>query len=80
MAAGFHATGTKWVEWSCIPVSPEKLDLYHHPGILSTALHLAQKGVSVLTINYIILVYIRGVQRAEAENEPLFVFSFFTYF
>ena len=47
--------GTKWVEWSCIPVSPEKLDLYHHLGILLTALHLAQKGVSVLTINYIIL-------------------------
>ena len=25
-------------------------------------------------------LYIRGVQRAEAENEPLFVSSFFTYF
>lgn len=54
--------GTKWAEWSCIPVSPEKLDLYHHPGILLTALYLALKGVSVLTINYMTLLYIRGVQ------------------
>ena len=54
--------GSKWVEWSCIPISPEKLDLYHHPGILLTAFHLALKSVSVLTINYMILLYIRGVQ------------------
>ena len=52
-----HRRWKPGVEWTFIPVCVARLDLHHCPGIIiNVALLLIQKSISVLTVNYIVIL------------------------